>query len=116
MSKCNELRAPNNTTANYAISELHHNCFIGDLDKVKAHLKQNKHDVNLLDNVGRTPLHFAAGKNQVKVAKTLLKLGADPNHVDEKRRTPKDVAIEKNSKDVTKLLGKYSNNLFNLHI
>ena len=114
MSKCNESRSPKFAIANYAITDLHHYCFIGELEKVKMLLKRNKCDINLPDNVGRTPLHFAAGKNQVDVASFLLDLGANPDHIDDKGRTAKDVAIEKKSKDVEYMLCKYSTNIINI--
>ena len=103
-SKSDEQRHPQPAVANYAITDLHHNCFIGDLSQVKKILKNNPHNLNILDNVGRTPLHFAAGNNQVEIVEILLELGAITNQVDDKGRTALDVAIEKKSLATAELL------------
>ncbi|BBX29096.1 ankyrin repeat domain-containing protein [Mycolicibacterium alvei] len=45
-------------------------------------------DPNPVDNVGMTPLHFAAQSDSVDVVKILLDAGADVNAVAEDRHTP----------------------------
>jgi tankyrase len=54
----------------------------GDLEKVKKLV--NETNINCRDAIGRnsTPLHLAAGYNNIEVAEYLLSLGADVNSRD----------------------------------
>ena len=45
-------------------------------------------DINIVDNIGRAPLHFAGKFGHMDAAMLLLELGADLNANDEKNRTP----------------------------
>jgi ankyrin repeat protein len=51
-----------------------------------------------------TPLHAAARRGQIEIARTLLALGANPNARDTKRATPLDRAISCRKKEVAGLL------------
>jgi ankyrin repeat protein len=57
---------------------LHRAAHKGDIDQIKA-LVAEGYDVNAFDEVGHTPLHFAAQTEQFEVVQCLLDLGA---HVD----------------------------------
>lgn len=52
------------------ISKLHKAAWQGNLDKVKVHVK--KTDVNLVDSLNRTALHFAAAQGHSNIAWFLL--------------------------------------------
>ena len=57
----------------------------------------------MTDRDGRTPLHWAAERSCKKVAKILIKSGADINAADEEGRTPLHI-VKEYRKDVAKLL------------
>mmetsp|Transcript_34472 Transcript_34472/g.47762 ORF Transcript_34472/g.47762 Transcript_34472/m.47762 type:complete len:236 (+) Transcript_34472:324-1031(+) len=62
-------------------------CKYGDLEAVEDFLAVGK-DVNETDEVGRTPLHFAAAIDHVEITCELLKAGASVDNVDQKNNTP----------------------------
>ncbi|MEK5237398.1 ankyrin repeat domain-containing protein [Paenibacillus sp. FSL L8-0470] len=45
-------------------------------------------DLNQGDYMGRTPLHYAIGENNPKIASLLQKLGANPNQQDVNQKSP----------------------------
>ena len=51
--------------------------------------------VNVIDILGRSPLHYAAVRGDVKVIRKLIKIGADPKATDLAEWTPLHYAIEK---------------------
>ncbi len=53
-----------------SITKLHKAAWVGNLEKVKSHLK--KMDVNVLDASNRTPLHLAAAQGHTNVVWFLL--------------------------------------------
>ena len=61
-------------------------------------------DVNVSDDIGRRPLHFAAANNSSKTATVLLKNGAEVNAKDNDRNTPLHYAAPKDSLDTVKIL------------
>ncbi len=61
-------------------------------------------DVNVLGDLGNTPLHSAVLTNQAEIAKLLLKHGAKPNIKNELGETPYDIAADLQNKAVMKLL------------
>ena len=56
--------------------EIHEAAKRGDLEKVKALLKENRALASSKDNTGRTPLHLAAQKGFKDVAELLRQHGA----------------------------------------
>ena len=90
-----------NTALHYVIitnrsggrTQLHEACENGDFEKVKNMLYvTQRHDVNVQDNDGWTPLHLACFTGQEKIVSLLLWAGADVDIRDEDWRTPADVA------------------------
>jgi len=65
---------------------------IGDLDQIKRHIYWGT-DVNQPDPQGETPLHVAARRGRLIIARELLKSGADPNARNRAGETPLQVAL-----------------------
>ena len=63
-------------------------------------------DVNIRDDEGSTPLHYALGEEggAEEAVKTLLALGADPNIRNDKGQTPRDIADLYRCRHLAKLL------------
>ncbi len=61
-------------------------------------------DVNLVGNVGYTPLHVAAWRNHPEAVELLLSAGADPVVPCEAGKTPLDIAEENGYREVASLL------------
>ncbi len=76
----------------------------GDLEKVKALLKDNPNLVFSKDNGGETPLHWAADGGHKDVAELLLANKAEVNAIDNNGRTPLHYAAENGDAGMTKLL------------
>lgn len=57
-------------------------------------------DVNLIGNVGYTPLHVAAWRNHPEAVEVLLAAGADPGVPCEAGKTPLDIAEENGYREV----------------
>jgi len=72
----------------------------GDVDAAQRFLDQGA-DVNAKDEAGLTPLHLAAWRSHVEVARLLIQRGAEVNSG---RITPLDWAASHGQKDVVKLL------------
>jgi len=73
-------------------------------------------DVNLLDDIGQSPLHYAVGEKHLEAARLLLVSGADPNLRDlvnngstplDSHVSPLDSRIRKCSLEMAKLLLDY---------
>ena len=60
--------------------------------------------VNLADEYGQTPLHWAADKGNSEVAKLLIECGADPNVCTKNGSTPLHMAAYYGDKDLALLL------------
>ena len=75
-----------------------------EIERLQKLLRDSPDLINAQETDGRTPLHFAAGRNQLKVAKFLLENKADPNIVTRDNRTPLYWAVEKESVDMVESL------------
>ena len=56
----------------------------------------NVTDLNLADNDGMTPLHFAARQGHIQMVKAILSQVAEKNPVNNKGKTPKELFLERN--------------------
>ena len=61
---------------------LHATAQRGDLDGVQRLLAKG-HDINAVDDLGKTALHYAVGNEHFEVAQLLLRAGADVDARDE---------------------------------
>jgi ankyrin repeat protein len=84
--------------------EIHDAARDGDLEKVKALLKDNPDLVFSKDNVGWMPLEFAAWKGYKDIVELLLASNADVNAKDNLGDTPLHFAVANDHKDVVELL------------
>lgn len=66
---------------------------------------------NRRDQDRKTPLHYAALKGHIEIAKILLEAGADPNAKDPLDYTPLHFASQYGHPEIIKLLTEYNNNL-----
>jgi len=73
---------------------------------VKKHLDAGA-DVNLKDNWGRTPLHYAAGAGYKEIAELLITNGANINKKNDEGKTPLDSAIRRKQTETADLLRKH---------
>jgi uncharacterized protein len=62
-------------------------------------------DVNVKDDIGQTPLFYAAKKGHIDTCKILVKSGADIDTEDKKGKTAIQVAQRFKKFDVTDFLG-----------
>jgi len=60
-------------------AEIHDVAQQGDIDSLKALVQDDPGLINLADETGHTPLHYAAASGQTDVAKFLISKGADVN-------------------------------------
>ncbi len=84
--------------------EIHEAARDGDLQKVKALLKDNPELIFRADSGGQTPLHSAAFKGQKNVVKLLLANKAGINAKDNYGLTPLHSAALEGQKEVAELL------------
>jgi|HubBroStandDraft_6_1064221.scaffolds.fasta_scaffold759160_1 ankyrin repeat protein len=84
--------------------EIHDAAGSGDLEKVKALLKDNPDLIFSKDNIGGTPLHQAAFKGHTDVAELLLASKANVNAKDNNGQTPLQWVAEAGYSDMAKLL------------
>ncbi len=64
----------------------------GDLDQIKRHIHWGT-DINQTDPQGEQPLHVAARRGRLIIARELLENGADPNATNRAGETPLQVAL-----------------------
>ncbi|GIX64002.1 ankyrin-repeat protein, putative [Babesia caballi] len=88
-------------TATKGPVELHRAAFMGDLDLLKA-LKSV--DLNYVDDVGRSALHYASASGSATCVEHFLARGVDVNLADRKGWTAIHIAVSKNLTDVARLL------------
>jgi ankyrin repeat protein len=72
---------------------------------VKALLK-NGADINVLDGIQETPLHWAGWTGNIRAAKLLLKQGANPYKGNNSGVTPIDLTIRQEHKKLQRLFQK----------
>ncbi len=84
--------------------EIHDAAKVGDLEKVKALIKDDPDLVNSKDNEDATPLLWAAQIGSTNVVDLLLNHGADVNAKGKNGATSLELAAGKGSKDVVELL------------
>lgn len=88
----------------YKQSTLHQAVVSQKIDEVKA-LLQGSVKIDLVDKLGRTPLHYAAFGGNTEIIGLLLKKGANINAVDRSKQwTPLFFAVFMNHRDAVKLL------------
>ncbi|MFH1373426.1 MAG: ankyrin repeat domain-containing protein [bacterium] len=76
----------------------------GDLDRVKSLLAAESELVNVKDNEGFLPLHWAARFDHREVAEYLLANGAEVDGRESHEMTPLHIAASSSSEDVAALL------------
>jgi ankyrin repeat protein len=86
--------------ANKAEVNIHDAVDLGDLEKLKALLKENPYLVSRKDNNGETPLHLAALYGSREAAEVLLANNADVNAKDNYGRTPLQMMSNKEVADL----------------
>ena len=86
-------------------SRLHYEAEKGNLEEVER-LVEEGWDVNLFDDLGRTPLHYATRGGHLEVMAYLIKAGADVNANDESKigETPLGEVAGECSLEVVKVL------------
>ena len=103
-----------NTALHFAVSsskasgytQLHKACMKDDEDEVARIVSNNGRIINIQDNSGFTPLHYACYFGHYDIVKTLMMAGADETITDVVRRTPAQVAKEKGHRELLKFLNK----------
>lgn len=75
----------------------------GDLDQIKRHIFWGT-DINQADPQGDKPLHVAARRGRLVIARELLKNGADPNAKNRAGETPLQVALKEGKTQLASVL------------
>ena len=75
------------------------------MDKVRALLEDGKHNVNCIDDKGRTSLHCACEEGYIDMVRVLISdFNADKSKEDYRRTIPLQVAAEKGNMDLVLIL------------
>ncbi len=61
-------------------------------------------DVNAVDKIGRTPLHYACNEGYESIVRALVAAGAKVDVKDNEGRTPADIATERGFKGILAVL------------
>jgi len=75
----------------------------GDLDQIKRHIYWGT-DINQADPQGENPLHVAARRGRLVIARELLENGADPNARNRAGETPVQVALAEGKTQIASVL------------
>lgn len=86
------------------IAPIHATATHGNLTVLRALLEKGA-AVNAGQESGYTAVHQAAHRNNVPMAKLLLKFGADPHQPDAKGQTARQLAQAEGNDEVTAVLG-----------
>jgi serine/threonine-protein phosphatase 6 regulatory ankyrin repeat subunit B len=89
------------------MSDIHNAVDDGDLEQVKALLKDDPGLVSGKDILGATALHYAAGGGYKGIAEVLLANKANVNAKDNEGWTPLHWATENGYKGITPLMPKF---------
>jgi len=81
----------------------------GDLDYLKLAIAKGA-NINMQDENGGTPLHWAVYYNRKEIVKFLLMQGANPFITDKNGITPIDLARINNRREILKIFEEYLNN------
>lgn len=93
-------------TLNFASAEpIHDAVKAGDLAKVQE-IEASEHvvDIDIKDEQGYTPLHWAVDVGSLEISSLLLEKGADVNAVDNEKNTPLHIASDKGRPKAVALL------------
>ena len=88
---CGESQSPEPPTAKAPDISIYNAVDRGNIEAIKQHIAAGT-DVNVKNEFGWTPLHYAALKGQKEIAELLIAKGADVNAVGDLGRTPLDLA------------------------
>lgn len=83
---------------------LHHAISIGNLKAAIALLNHKEINPNIADREGKTPLHYAVGKNYQNLVSKLIEKGADVNIADRNKITPLHIAATNDSAEIAEIL------------
>jgi len=92
-------------------AEIHETVKNGDLEKVKSLIQNDKQLVNLKDDAGRTPLHWASRGVYPEIMQFLIQNGADVNALDNNMVTPLISIASRGHLEAAKLLLKNGSNV-----
>uniref|UniRef100_A0A8C9DLT3 Transient receptor potential cation channel subfamily A member 1 n=1 Tax=Prolemur simus TaxID=1328070 RepID=A0A8C9DLT3_PROSS len=96
-------------------SSLHHAAAEGQVELMNMIINDSSCEVlNVMDDYGNTPLHWAAEKNQVESVKFLLSKGANPNLRNFAMMAALHVAVQAMHNEVVKVLTEHSSTNVNL--
>ncbi|XP_036914117.1 transient receptor potential cation channel subfamily A member 1 [Sturnira hondurensis] len=96
-------------------SHLHCAAEDGQVELMEMILNDSSCEVlNVMDNHGNTPLHWAAQKNRVESVKFLLSKGANPNLRNINMMSPLHLAVQGMCNEVVKVLTEHSSTNVNL--
>ena len=103
------------TALHYAISccsdsrtQLHEACIAGDLNEVRRLELSSPHLINVQDNSGQTPLHWACYYGHEDIVISLMFAGADETIANIDRKTPSQWAKNRGHNKLLKLLDRNS--------
>lgn len=90
-------------------SPLHHAAAEGQVELMEMIITDSSFEVvNMMDDYGNTPLHWATEKNKVESIKFLLSKGANPNLQNNNMMAPLHIAVQNMYNEVVKILTDYS--------